>query len=387
MFCVPTVASALLPTPLRVHVPYRSPAIAMGEWFAPGGSSGAFLREELLLKNFLCQRAIQTQLYNHIQMKNDVHKDWIMQFVEEMGSAQLCAGSRQLHSHTALSVPWNELLSAVMDAPDETKEVEITGTNRRIGGGSPDNPYLPKVTPRTYTTKISPAAVGQHLLKVREQLAVEWKHDLGLIPLCNAELRRHRSEVVANHSDELEKLQYEIAPGSIEDEEGNGSPLRTANFDLLKTAVTHGALWRLQTELAAEPTQKHAAEWLARFVRDHGSAFRGGECGWRADRDFILGMSEQPVSVGKSLGGNPRFIDPVGMAYRLMDLREAVALEWTEAMKLVPVEHVALRVEEHRARLEVSVVWSATHPPRVMVEPPPPAGFVWAKLSGGRENE
>ena len=51
---------------------------------------------------------------------------------------------------------------------------------------------------------------------MREQLAVEWKHDLGLIPLCNAELRRHRSEVVANHSDELEKLQYEIAPGSIE---------------------------------------------------------------------------------------------------------------------------------------------------------------------------
>ena len=149
---------------------------------------------------------------------------------------------------------------------------------------------------------------------MREQLAVEWKHDLGLIPLCNAELRRHRSEVVANHSDELEKLQYEIAPGSIEGEEGNGSPLRTANFDLLKTAVTHGALWRLQTELAAEPTQKHAAEWLARFVRDHGAAFRGGECVWRADRDFILAMSEQPVSVGKSLGGNPRFIDPVGMA-------------------------------------------------------------------------
>ena len=140
MFSVPTVASALLPTPLRAHVPYRSPAIAMGEWFSPGGSSGAFLREELLLKNFLCQRAIQTQLYNHIQMKNDVHKDWLMHFVEEMGSAHLCTGSRQLHSHTALSVPWNELLSAVMDAPDETKEVEITGTNRRIGGAPSPRP-------------------------------------------------------------------------------------------------------------------------------------------------------------------------------------------------------------------------------------------------------
>lgn len=382
MFSVRTVAAALLPTPMRVNVPYRSPTIAMGEWMAPGGSSGAFLREEFLIKNFLCQRAIQTQLYIHTQMKNEFHKDWLMQFVEEMGGAHLCTGSRQLHSHTALFVPWNEFLIAVMDAPDETQVIEVTGSNRRIGGGSPDNPYLPKPKPRTYSATISPAAVGQHLLRIREQLANEWKQDLGLLPLCNAELRRHRTEVVAHHSDELEKLQYQIAPGSIEGEEGNGSPLRTANFDLLKTAVTHGALWRLQRELAAEPTQKHAAEWLTRFVREHGAAFRGGECGWRAGRDFLLAMMDQPVSVGKSLGGNPRFIDPVGMAERLMELREEVALEWSEAMQLVPVEHIALRVEEHRARLEGSVVWSVSRPYPPRVEALPPAGFVWAELSG-----
>lgn len=225
--------------------------------------------------------------------------------------------------------------------------------------------------------------MGQHLLRIREQLATEWKQDLRLLPLCNAELRRHRSEVITHHSDELEHLQYQIAPGSIGDEESNGSPLRTANFDLLKTAVTHGALWRLQHELTAEPTQKHSAEWLTRFIREHGAAFRGGECGWRAGRDFLLAMMDQPISVGKSLGGNPRFIDPVGMAERLMELREELALEWSEAMQLVPVEHIALRVEEHRARLEGSVVWSVKSrpfPPRV--EALPPAGFVWAELSG-----
>ena len=140
MFSVPTVAAALLPTPMRVHVPYRSPTIAMGEWMAPGGSSGAFLREEFLLKNFLCQRAIQTQLYIHSQMKNEFHKDWLMQFVEEMGGAHLCTGSRQLHSHTALFVPWNEFLIAVMDAPDETQEIEVTGSNRRIGGAPTPRP-------------------------------------------------------------------------------------------------------------------------------------------------------------------------------------------------------------------------------------------------------
>ena len=145
----------------------------------------------------------------------------------------------------------------------------------RLPGGSPGNPYLPKPKPSTYTATISPAAVGQHLLRIREQLANEWKQDLGLLPLCNAELRRHRSAQVTHLSDEEERLQYQITPGSVEGEDSNGSPLRTANFDLLKTAVTHGALWRLQHELTAQPTQKHAAEWLARFVRQHGAAFRG----------------------------------------------------------------------------------------------------------------
>ena len=78
--------------------------------------------------------------------------------------------------------------------------------------------------------------MAQHLLRIREQLAHEWQQDLGLLPLCNAELRRHRSEQVAHLSDELENLQYQISPGSIEGDEGNGSPLRSANFDLLKTA-------------------------------------------------------------------------------------------------------------------------------------------------------
>ena len=86
-------------------------------------------------------------------------------------------------------------------------------------------------------------------------------------------------------------------------------------------------------------------------------------------------MMDQPISVGRSLGGNPRFIDPLSMAERLMELREELALEWSEAMQLVPVEHIALRVEEHRARLEGSVVWSVSR-----VEALPPPGFVWAEL-------
>jgi hypothetical protein len=366
-------AWALSPTPLRLPLPHRASPIAMGLDWVRGGSSVA---EELLLKNFLCQRAVQTQLYIHAQMKNDFHKDWLLHFVKEMGGPHLSAGSRQLHSHMAMSVPWNEFLVAVMDAPDETQRIEVTWGNRRVGGGSPENPYLAPLKPMTYSTTVSPATVGQHLLRIREQLANEWKQDLGLLPLCNAELRRHRSEQVSHLSDELENLQYAIAPSNVEGEEGmNGSPLRSANFDLLKTAVTHGALLRLQKELSCEPTQKHAAEWLARFAHQHGAAFRGGECGWRAGRDFLLAMMEQPIMVGRSLGGNPRFTDPLSMAERLMELREELALEWSEAMQLVPVEHIALRVDEHRARLEGSVVWSMRR-----VEAPPPPGFVWAEL-------
>jgi hypothetical protein len=368
-----SLAAALLPTPLRV--PHRSSRIAMR---IEGMGWGPEKREELLFKNLLCQRAIQTQLHLFAYLNNEVQSDWLMDFAEEKGSARLCTGNRQvelMHSHMAMAAPWNEFLVALMDAHDETIEIEVAA--RRIGGGSPDNPYLPKPKPTIYTDTISPSTIGQNLLRIREQLAKEWEQDLQLLPLCNAELRRHHSEEVVNVSDAVENLQYQIVPGSIEGEDGAESPLRSANFDLLKTAVTHAALWRLQKELDVEPTQKHAAEWLALFAREHGSAFRGGAYGLRAGREFLLKMMDQPVKVSKSLGGKPRFVDPLSMAERLMDLREELALEWSEAMQHVPAEHVLLRVEEHRAKLEGAIVPTL----RSRVESPPPPGFAWAEAS------
>lgn len=373
-----TMGAALLPAPLRVG---RSPRIMMSI-----EDLGFRVRqpshEEMLLKNFLCQRAIQTQLCVHQYMDNEFKKSWLMDFVEEMGCAHLSAGNSQLHSHTAMSVPWYEFLSAIMEAPEEIREIEVKG--RRIGGGSPDNPYLPKPKPIIYTETITPKVLGKQLMTIREQLAKEWQQDLKLLSLCNAELRRHHSEEVKHETDAVENQQYVIEYAAIEGEDGEGTPLRESNFDLLKTAVTHGALLRLQQELRQEPTLEHQAEWLTVFAKQHGAAFRpgGAEYSPHAGREFILLMMEQPVSVSTSLGGNPRFLDPLSLAERLMDLREELALEWSEAMQHVPAEHIALCVEEHRAKLEgailESILQGAVKPAFPLAQAPPPAGFVWA---------
>ena len=372
-------------------------------------------REELLVKNFLCQRAIQTQLYTAGALKNDHQKNWLLDFMKDMGCAPLHSGTRMYHSHLGLSVPWNELLSSILSAPDEHRVVTVvwgSGSPKRsqgaaattmfaddaaakaawlakqdvprwgpkacaaaagpvvaswydagtrliapasgpaAGSASSVNPYLPTPKPKTYHDTISPAKIGRQLLTIREQLACEFEEDFALLKLCNAELRRHHTEEVRHSVDNEEHLQYAISSRETDDNGNEASPLRLANFDLIKTAVTHGAVMRLQKELEAEPTEKHAAEWLKLFSRTHGGAFKGGPYAWRAGRDYVLTMMEQPVSMGTTLGGNARFLDPLGLAERLLDLREEVSMEWAGMMAAVPSEHEQLHVEQQRAKLE-----------------------------------
>ena len=109
-----------------------------------GGSSSdprypMWTYEESLVRNFLGQRAIQTQLHIHNDMSNECHKNWLMGFAEDAGCAQLCAGTEMLHCHTALSAPWDDFILSLMEAPDVTQEVEIAGafSNRAGSGGAP----------------------------------------------------------------------------------------------------------------------------------------------------------------------------------------------------------------------------------------------------------
>mmetsp|Transcript_3824 Transcript_3824/g.12175 ORF Transcript_3824/g.12175 Transcript_3824/m.12175 type:complete len:252 (-) Transcript_3824:1496-2251(-) len=202
--------------------------------------------------------------------------------------------------------------------PDETHMIEVA-----IGGfrmGSPNNPYLKKQRQvRTYEDTLSPQKLARKLLTVRETLAREWQRDLKLVEADNEEIQIHRAEIVKNLVDLNQFHRQPVVP--VETLEDCGStPLRLSTFDLLKSALTRHAARRLLAELERDSFRRHEAEWFATFLRKHGSSLRGStESG--AAADFLARLMEQPLLVGTSLGGNPRFTDPLALAERLLELR------------------------------------------------------------------
>jgi len=303
-----------------------------------------------LVKDMLMQRAAQTQLYYYMELRDDFRRNWLVRYGEEKGTAELCnVEGRMLHAHDALGpVSWREYLFDMLLLPDEVHSVTVVWGNRRRGG-SPNNPYMPEVPPHTYQASISPASVAAQLITVRELLAAEWSADLELIERDNAEIRRSRKEVVEHEVDDQARFQYAVAPSGIGvGGGGDSSPLRHSSYDLLKKALTRHAVRVLKRELHDEPSTRHAAVWLGDFYLMRGAAFRSTE--HNVAVDFIGDLMNAPLSICESSGDpdSAKFIDPLALAERLLDVRQQTAVEWREVLADVPSDHIEL----HRARLQ-----------------------------------
>eukprot|EP00967_Tisochrysis_lutea_P036154 scaffold43469_cov34-Tisochrysis_lutea.AAC.4 len=103
---------------------------------------------------------------------------------------------------------------------------------------------------------------------------------------------------------------------------GESRPIATRN--VVTSAGTSCSTCELleppSPQLERDSFRRHEAEWFATFLRKHGSSLRGStESG--AAADFLARLMEQPLLVGTSLGGNPRFTDPLALAERLLELR------------------------------------------------------------------
>lgn len=298
--------------------------------------------------NLLCQRTVQTQIDYYRSFKNDFATDWLVRFSEQrMGCRRLYTSRRgsssggYLHYHKGMGVAaWDKYLLGVMGAPVESHEVRVVWGSR-LGGGSPENPYLPKKKARTYTDSIYPAKVARQLISIRETLAEEWTDDLGLIQYDNIELRRHHDEEVKNLVDDQERFQCAIRPDECGKDGSGSSPLRIASYDLLKNAVTLHALLMLIEEQDANELQRHQAKWLRTFGKTHATGLQGDN-GWHVARDVVYEMMNQPVSVRKSPRGKPQFIDPLGLADRLLELRAELSSDWIEELRQVPNHHLGL---------------------------------------------
>jgi len=341
MVALGNVLVAALSVCVPVTRPVSRPRAAPPVCIDPGQPGAA--RETILA--LLSQRSVQTQIFLNRQFKNGAQRKWLERFCSDtMGAPSLSKAKQTLHAADAMLGigEKDDFLLRMMAAPDETHEVVIKSKFRQ---GSPNNPYLQgHAHEQTYTETVQPVKVAHQLMRLREGIAVEWLEDVQLFRLDNEELRRHHTEEVRNRVDEQERYQHAISPGSPD---GEDTPLRAASYDLLKTAATRCAVRRLYRELDKDSLQRHSAEWLQIFLasRDYPLS---GEVDWHAARHFLLALMEQPVSVSASLGGNLRYLDPVDLAERVMDLRVEIGEEWAEILAEVPDGH--LRV--NRIRLE-----------------------------------
>jgi hypothetical protein len=81
-----------------------------------------------LIKDLLCQRSIQTQLYVYNDMKDDFRKTWLRWFSARQGTYPLCSRQQvtMLHSHRAMGgITWDEFLMSLVNAPQETHAIEV----------------------------------------------------------------------------------------------------------------------------------------------------------------------------------------------------------------------------------------------------------------------
>lgn len=385
--------------PLCPTWPARVPAIRCSEQLpleeGPAGDAGS----AAFLRTLLTQRAVQTQLHYSEMFKNDFIRAWLANYCITKGCVRLCSehGSRIVHVHDGMrEVVWDEFMLELFNAPEETHEIEVVWGSR-IGGGSPNNPYLQdRKQTRTYTDTVRPSLVANQIVAIREVIAREWTRDLLLIAQDNEEVRRHHDEEVVSdtRTDDKENLQYAIRPLEYSDEDGTDcSPLRQASYDLLKNAATAEALRLLTARYLAgdATTERHVGEWLEGFTATYATALVPAKDAaegaaprcieWHAARGVLRSMIAQPVSMGVAKDGSTRFLDPLALAEEMLQLRARIADEWVAACEAAPSEHLELA----RRRLEQRMFPTTAAATRDAA--PPAAESTAAAASGSNQND
>lgn len=351
---------AVPPAP-GLAAPPRAPGLARGGRASRLLMTSARQEDSALRANaLLMQRAVQTQIHYFRDFKNDFAKNWLVRYGARMGTAALFqnaegGGGSILHHHDSMGgVTWDAYMRGMMDAPEETHEVHVVWGNQ-VGGGSPENPYLQKRDKVTkYNDTIVPSRIAAQLLSIRVMLSEELVEDLKLIGDDNVELRRHHDEIVRNLVDDEAANRHAIRPHDWDQKrQTSPSPLRQANYDLLKNALTEQAFQLLLHELDRDTLQRHSYEWLQAFGRTHAARLRQPDAGWHVASELLGEMMAQPVAVSTSPGGNARFLDPLALADQLMELRLEIADEWADALLLTPSNHMDLQVEEAREQLQL----------------------------------
>jgi len=126
-------------------------------------------------------------------------------------------------------------------------------------------------------------------------------------------------------------------------DELESSPLREGNFDLLVLLATQESIHRvLREDKEAGSESRSAFDWFRDFyVKRAAEFFDGNQKYSRAD-DFLEELLLAPPSV-KQGGGKASIIDPLGVAERIIRMRNTVSQEWKKILMDTSEDHIGLR--------------------------------------------
>lgn len=181
---------------------------------------------------------------------------------------------------------------------------------------------------RTYDFTIEPKRIADRIYAVRKQLAAEWGNDLRCIENENLEIQRMEFEkMLTKNEKELQSKKNLIFDSG---QFSNTTPLRYKNYMSLKTLLTQHSVARLLPYMRDEGSN-HEYMYLFQFTGSYGTISDGD--------DFIHTLMNKKVQMRT----HPNYtIQPRGIALQILEVRQAIALEWINIMKFIPEEQMLM---------------------------------------------
>lgn len=288
---------SLHPKPLQRPLQFRVPKAILD---TPASNTYLQRHAEVVLRDFLTRRAVHTVMYYMEELHDGPSKTWLTRF-DGFGNKV------KLNQFSDGDAYINRMLSA-------RKEKGTMKVGHPAGRFS-----------RIYTFFIEPNRIAKRIIKTREQLAAEWGKDLRCIEAENLEIQRIGFEkLLCKDEAELDSkrnLIFDTDPFSTDN-----TPLRFRNYQALKTLTTLHAAARLIPYLR-DTGPNHEYMYLLQFVASYGP-IKDGDA-------FIRELMDRPIEART----NPEHeIHPRSIALQIMELRVAIAQEWTAVMDFVPQE-------------------------------------------------
>lgn len=192
----------------------------------------------------------------------------------------------------------------------------------------------------SYDLEINPASLCSRLISVREQIALEFVHDLDVIAeISGSTMQRYFD---SREKGEIEKLNLMFLENRV-NEDYAPSPLRKGNFDLLMTLTTQEAIHRVLNDESSEYHDRSSLVFLRNFyMKRIDTHFTGSNWYGRAE-DFVEELLNTSPSVMQLQDEDCGLVDPLRVADILLTQREQVAEEWLELALDVTESHTVIK--------------------------------------------